>query len=122
MAWTYAYPGASQSGGGEPKNFTTYRNMRGQAQFRFTDISVDGGVKWYSAYGHIFLIDNTGQVLGERSISKTWGVASGFTNLGYISGNRLVRMQVSMHVINSAGRGYFNTWKSELRWNNATPV
>ncbi|RWZ49531.1 hypothetical protein ELQ90_12225 [Labedella phragmitis] len=122
MAWSNSYPEARQNGSGEPINYYTWRNMKGQVQFRFTDIEVDGGAQWYSAYGWINLIDNTGKVWADKAVHKSWGVTPAFTNLCFIPGNRLVRMQVTMHVINRAGAGYYNHWTSHLRWNNSTAV
>ncbi|MCH6230559.1 hypothetical protein MK786_07395 [Microbacterium sp. CFH 31415] len=119
MAWSYAYPGASQ-GSDNPVNYYTWRNLKGTVQFRFIDIAIDGGARWYIAAGTINLIDNNGKVWSDKWVNKEWGVTPAFTGLCFIPGGALCRMQVTMHVYNSNGYPLFNTWKSELRWDNST--
>ncbi|OJU21314.1 MAG: hypothetical protein BGN95_24650 [Sphingomonas sp. 66-10] len=99
-------------------NYYTYRAIKGHVWMKLTDVSINGGARWYSALYWINLIDSTGHVWSDTFITKDWGVPAPYKQIATIPSGKSVRMCVTAQVTKTDGYGLFNTWTANLQWDN----
>ncbi|MDQ1124949.1 hypothetical protein [Microbacterium trichothecenolyticum] len=117
MAWTYDSTNAEQ--GSDVINYWKYRQVRGNLQMRLTDVAIANGERWYSAVYFICVIDRSGRVHGDTSITKTWGQAANYKTIAVVP-NLAVRFQIRASVRRSNGIEVYNWWSAQMRWDNTS--
>lgn len=124
MAWQTASPApaARHYAGNNGKwiDYTSYRSMAGNIEMRLTDVTPDNGVQFTFCQFEVQLIDTSGNYQGGGTLSKTWGVPSGFTRLRSNMSPNGVRLRVKGtlygYVPGIGTAALAGDWTGELRF------
>jgi len=99
MSWVTAssMPIRAYQAGGITVQYSSYRYLKGDVQIRVTDITPDYGETFTVGQILFTLRDSSGNSYGTHWCDKNWGVPGPWTQVGFVTGGKLIRLDVYHH-------------------------